>query len=180
MKIIKKFLEYTSYDDGTSEDSLLSKMEKNNKTLYESLLPKVKHKFDSVDALKKHISKLADSNKDVLEYLLLNEGKEYNNIYLFKKTGSYFSLNTYTLSESISSSETKYMIYHYDSTGSSMIYDILSSIDDSVKNDGEVESDDNQKIVCENCGWSWFTKDSDESDKYVCHKCNHDNSKKYI
>lgn len=34
----------------------------------------------------------------------------------------------------------------------------------------------NQQVVCQRCGWSWNTKDSDPSDKYVCHKCGHDNS----
>jgi hypothetical protein len=33
-----------------------------------------------------------------------------------------------------------------------------------------------QKITCENCGWTWNTKDSAESDKYICHKCGFDNS----
>ncbi len=33
-----------------------------------------------------------------------------------------------------------------------------------------------QQVVCQRCGWSWNTKDSDPSDKYVCHKCGHDNS----
>lgn len=37
-----------------------------------------------------------------------------------------------------------------------------------------------EKIVCENCGWSWMTSQSDEHDKYVCHKCGHDNEQKYI
>jgi hypothetical protein len=36
-----------------------------------------------------------------------------------------------------------------------------------------------QQYVCENCGWSWNTADSDESDKYVCHKCGFDNSPYY-
>jgi hypothetical protein len=34
----------------------------------------------------------------------------------------------------------------------------------------------NQKITCENCGWTWNTKDSAEFDKYVCHNCGFDNS----
>lgn len=34
----------------------------------------------------------------------------------------------------------------------------------------------NQKITCENCGWTWKTKDSAEFDKYICHNCNFDNS----
>ena len=34
----------------------------------------------------------------------------------------------------------------------------------------------NQKITCENCGWTWNTKDSAEFDKYICHNCGFDNS----
>ena len=41
------------------------------------------------------------------------------------------------------------------------------------------ETNDNQQITCEKCGWEWNTVDSEESDKYVCHKCDHDNSEKY-
>ncbi len=35
------------------------------------------------------------------------------------------------------------------------------------------------RIVCENCGWSWKVKDGGD-DLYVCHKCNYDNSKFYL
>ena len=31
------------------------------------------------------------------------------------------------------------------------------------------------KIVCDNCGWSWNIKDGGD-DLYVCHKCGHDNT----
>jgi hypothetical protein len=41
--------------------------------------------------------------------------------------------------------------------------------------DGELTDD---KIVCQNCGWSWNVKDGG-NDLYVCHKCNTDNSKFY-
>ena len=35
------------------------------------------------------------------------------------------------------------------------------------------------KIVCQNCGWSWKVKDGGD-DLYVCHKCNADNSNFYL
>jgi phosphopantetheine adenylyltransferase len=31
------------------------------------------------------------------------------------------------------------------------------------------------KIVCDNCGWSWKIKDGGD-DLYICHKCDHDNT----
>lgn len=31
------------------------------------------------------------------------------------------------------------------------------------------------KIVCDNCGWSWNIKDGGD-DLYICHKCGHDNT----
>jgi phosphopantetheine adenylyltransferase len=31
------------------------------------------------------------------------------------------------------------------------------------------------KIVCDNCGWSWKIKDGG-NDLYICHKCDHDNT----
>ena len=31
------------------------------------------------------------------------------------------------------------------------------------------------KIVCDNCGWSWKIKDGGD-DLYICHKCGHDNT----
>jgi hypothetical protein len=34
------------------------------------------------------------------------------------------------------------------------------------------------KIVCQNCGWSWLVKDGGD-DLYVCHKCFHDNQDEY-
>jgi hypothetical protein len=42
--------------------------------------------------------------------------------------------------------------------------------------DGELTDD---KIVCQNCGWSWNVKDGGK-DLYVCHKCNTDNSRFYL
>jgi DNA-directed RNA polymerase subunit RPC12/RpoP len=42
--------------------------------------------------------------------------------------------------------------------------------------DGELTDN---KIVCQNCGWSWNVKDGGD-DLYVCHKCNTDNSKFYL
>jgi hypothetical protein len=41
--------------------------------------------------------------------------------------------------------------------------------------DGDLTDD---KIVCQNCGWSWKVKDGGD-DLYVCHKCNADNSNFY-
>jgi len=35
------------------------------------------------------------------------------------------------------------------------------------------------KIVCQNCGWSWKVKDGG-NDLYVCHKCYADNSNFYL
>jgi hypothetical protein len=35
------------------------------------------------------------------------------------------------------------------------------------------------KIVCQNCGWSWKVKDGGD-DLYVCHKCGYDNSNFYL
>lgn len=42
--------------------------------------------------------------------------------------------------------------------------------------DGDITDD---KIVCQNCGWSWKVKDGG-NDLYVCHKCNTDNSDYYL
>jgi DNA-directed RNA polymerase subunit RPC12/RpoP len=42
--------------------------------------------------------------------------------------------------------------------------------------DGELTDD---KIVCQNCGWSWNVKDGGD-DLYVCHKCGNDNSNFYL
>lgn len=42
--------------------------------------------------------------------------------------------------------------------------------------DGDLTDD---KIVCQNCGWSWKVKDGG-NDLYVCHKCNTDNSDYYL
>lgn len=35
------------------------------------------------------------------------------------------------------------------------------------------------KIVCQNCGWSWKVNDGGD-DLFVCHKCNADNSSFYL
>lgn len=37
----------------------------------------------------------------------------------------------------------------------------------------EVITDD--KVICDNCGWSWDLEGGGE-DLYMCHKCGHDNS----
>jgi hypothetical protein len=42
--------------------------------------------------------------------------------------------------------------------------------------DGNLTDD---KIVCQNCGWSWKVKDGGD-DLYVCHKCYTDNSNFYL
>jgi hypothetical protein len=41
--------------------------------------------------------------------------------------------------------------------------------------DGDVKDD---KIVCQNCGWSWRVQDGG-NDLFMCHKCNYDNSVYY-
>lgn len=33
----------------------------------------------------------------------------------------------------------------------------------------------NEKVICDNCGWSWDLSDGGE-DPYICHKCGNDNS----
>ena len=35
------------------------------------------------------------------------------------------------------------------------------------------------RIVCQNCGWSWKVKDGG-NDLYVCHKCGYDNTNDYL
>jgi len=40
------------------------------------------------------------------------------------------------------------------------------------KHGGSIE---NERIVCENCGWSWKVEDGGD-DLYECHKCDHDNT----
>jgi hypothetical protein len=42
--------------------------------------------------------------------------------------------------------------------------------------DGELTDD---KIVCQNCGWSWNVKDGGD-DLYMCHKCFTDNTGYYV
>lgn len=39
------------------------------------------------------------------------------------------------------------------------------------------EKIDNDKIICDNCGWSWDIVDGGD-DLYTCHKCYHDNTPK--
>ena len=34
---------------------------------------------------------------------------------------------------------------------------------------------ENQKIICQKCGWSWKESNSGK-DKYVCHKCGKNNT----
>ena len=43
---------------------------------------------------------------------------------------------------------------------------------ESFKDGGSI---DNERIVCENCGWSWKVEDGGD-DLYECHKCDHDNT----
>lgn len=35
----------------------------------------------------------------------------------------------------------------------------------------------NDKVICDNCGWSWYISDGGD-DPYICHKCWYDNSEK--
>lgn len=42
--------------------------------------------------------------------------------------------------------------------------------------DGDLTDD---KIVCQNCGWSWNKKDGG-NDLFMCHRCNADNSDFYL
>ena len=34
---------------------------------------------------------------------------------------------------------------------------------------------DNNKVVCDSCGWSWDLSEGGD-DPYVCHECGHDNA----
>lgn len=46
---------------------------------------------------------------------------------------------------------------------------------DNIPFDGDLTDD---KIVCQNCGWSWKVKDGGD-DLYICHKCGFDNESAY-
>jgi hypothetical protein len=46
---------------------------------------------------------------------------------------------------------------------------------DALNLDGDLGDD---KIVCENCGWSWEIKYGGD-DLYICHQCGYDNTPKY-
>lgn len=35
---------------------------------------------------------------------------------------------------------------------------------------------DSEKVICEECGWSWKLSDGGD-DPFICHKCEHDNEK---
>jgi ribosomal protein L37AE/L43A len=37
-----------------------------------------------------------------------------------------------------------------------------------------VETVNDDKVICDNCGWSWNIKEGGD-DLYVCHKCGHNN-----
>ena len=39
-----------------------------------------------------------------------------------------------------------------------------------------VESETEDKVICDGCGWSW-KKSEGGKDMYLCHKCGHDNEK---
>jgi len=41
------------------------------------------------------------------------------------------------------------------------------------------EKIDSEKVICDECGWSWLLSDGGE-DPLTCHKCGHDNSEKEI
>jgi len=47
--------------------------------------------------------------------------------------------------------------------------------EDSIKGNKEVSEVITNKIVCDNCGWSWNKEDGGD-DLYICHKCNNDNT----
>jgi len=37
-----------------------------------------------------------------------------------------------------------------------------------------LEKIENNKVICDDCGWSWDISDGGD-DKYICHKCGCDN-----
>lgn len=39
-----------------------------------------------------------------------------------------------------------------------------------------VESETEDKVICDKCGWSWEKSDGGD-DMYLCHKCGHNNKK---
>ena len=50
----------------------------------------------------------------------------------------------------------------------SRIRKVMGLIKESIKND---------KIICDECGWSWDIEDGGD-DLYICHKCGNDNTPK--
>ena len=39
------------------------------------------------------------------------------------------------------------------------------------------ESIKNDRVICDNCGWSWDLSDGG-NDPYICHKCGNNNEEK--
>ena len=40
-----------------------------------------------------------------------------------------------------------------------------------------VETIKNDRVICDNCGWSWDLSDGG-NDPYICHKCGNNNEEK--
>ena len=73
----------------------------------------------------------------------------------------------YTFSKRLVQNHTpKDFSIQYDDENKKLIKIISKSINEEVVGD---------KIVCDNCGWSWNIEDGGD-DLYTCHKCGHDNT----
>lgn len=73
---------------------------------------------------------------------------------------------------------------YYDRNGFGLFDDfyitgILGYSEMSTYLDKIYESVDNNKVICDNCGWSWDLSDGD-NDPYTCHKCSHENKNPHV
>lgn len=125
---IKKFFEYHTNGDGTSEESLLSKMEKNNKTRYNELISKIDVTFNTKDDVVNYVKSLISKGINTITYILLDTKMEYNMIYKFEIKDAYYTIYIYSLSEDETNNGTKFQIYSNTSVGSRSEHDIYSEI----------------------------------------------------
>lgn len=125
---IKKFFEYHSSEDGRSEESLLAKMEKNNKKRYDELLSKITASFNTPEEVVKYVKDLINKDKDILVYILLDKGMEFNTIYKFEIKESYYVIDVYNLTENETDNGVKFQIYGHESVGSRYESDIYAEI----------------------------------------------------
>ena len=136
-------------------------------------LPKVVFKHGDAENAKQFLGKTAYYNPETMEIVLYTEGRHPKDIVRsFSHEMIHHIQNLEDRLGNVTTTNTQEDDYLNDLEAEANLNGTMTfrNWTDSL-NEAIVDN----KVVCDNCGWSWSMKDGGK-DVYLCHKCGHDNT----